>query len=321
MPTTRVNTVLGPISSEDLGATLTHEHLIASAMGVEYDSTAHFDYENELLQAIGEMKRLKAAGITTIIDPIPMEIGRNVNFMADVAEKSGINIICSTGIYHETGSFAGYPTYFRIRTADELAEIYTKEITQGIGARKIKAGVIKCATSSGKVTDNEKKALQAAARASKATGAPITTHTTEGTMGPEQLEIFESEGVNPQHVIIGHCSDNPNIAYHLKMLKRKAFLGFDRIGFEMHSTDEEKLGTLAGLVALGYANQIVLSHDNVGCMHGPVSRAPRSPEYLKKRRYTYIIEDFIPSMKKAGVSEQAIKTMLVDNPRHYFESN
>ncbi len=321
MPTTRVNTVLGPISSADLGATLTHEHLIASAMGVEYDSTVHFDYENELLKAIGEMKRLKAAGISTIIDPIPMEIGRNVNFMADVAEKSGINIICSTGVYHESGPFAGYPTHFRMRTMEELSDIYVKEITQGVGPRKIKPGVIKCATSAGKITDGEKKALQAAARASKATGVPVTTHTTEGSMGPEQLEIFEGEGVNPQHVIIGHCSDNANLSYHLKMLKRKTFLGFDRIGYEQHSTDEEKMGTLAGLIALGYANQIVLSHDNVGCMHGPPSRVQRSPEQLRKRRYTYLIEDFVPSLKKAGVSEQAVRTMLVENPRRYFESN
>ena len=311
---TTVQTVVGPISTADLGGTLSHEHLVVAPAGIETDANFPFDHEGELLKAIGEMKKLQAAGISTIVDPIPMELGRNVGFMADVAAGSAMNIICATGLYYESGPFQGFPTYYKTKHMAELAELYVKEIAEGIGPRKIRAGVIKCATSANQITDNERKALQAAARASNATGVPITTHTEEGSMGPEQLEIFESEGVDPSRVTIGHCSDSADIVYLQKILKRGAFVGFDRVGLEHRSDDEAKLGVVTALVAMGYERQVVLSHDNVGCMHG---FRPRPPD--PKRRFTYLAEEFIPRMKASGVSEQAIHTMLVDNPRRYFE--
>lgn len=311
---TTAQTVLGPVPTEKLGVLLSHEHLLASPSGFESDPNLVFDYEGQMVRAVQQMKELKGVGVSTIIDPIPMDLGRRVDFMADVAAASGMNIICATGLYYENGALPGFPIYYKIKRVEEITELYVKEIVEGIGPRKIKAGVIKCATGANQITKHETKALTAAARAAKATGVPITTHTENGTMGPEQLDIFESEGLPPYRVTIGHCSDSPNIAYLIKILKRGAYVGLDRVGIEMWTDDETKLGVVAALVALGYEKQLVLSHDNVGCMHGFRPR-PQEP----KRRFTYLHQEFIPRMRAAGISEKALHTMLVENPRRYFE--
>ena len=318
---TKIDSVLGPVNTADLGATLTHEHLLVAPTGALYDSTLTFDREGQLLKIAGELKQLIAAGVSTIIDPIPLELGRDVDFMADVSQAAGINIICATGLYTDQGPFAGYPSYFQRKTADELAAIFVQEIEQGVGPRHVKPGVIKCATGPHKISQNEEKALRAGAQASKATGVPITTHTTDGSMGPEQMEIFMDEGLEPRKVTVGHCSDSADIPYLTRILDTGAFLGFDRVGIEIYTKDETKVGVMAALVAMGYTSQIVFSHDNVGCMHGmgPVSRFTPTPEAQSKRRYTYLLEEFVPKLKEAGVSEEAIRQILVDNPRRYFE--
>ena len=310
-----VMTVLGPISSADLGPTLTHEHLMASATGADYDSTLHFDYEGQLIKITDDMKRLKDAGVSSIIDPIPMELGRKVDFMQDVSRASGVNVVCATGLYTDQGPFRGFPQYFASKSIDELEEIFVTEITEGVGPRKVKPGVIKCATGPHNVSENEEKALRASARAAKKTGVPITTHTTDGTMGPRQLDIFEDEGLDLRRVTVGHCSDSADLGYHVSMLRRGAYIGFDRLGLENFVDDETKIGVIGALVAMGFSSQIVFSHDNVGCMHGMRTR-PMNPE---KRRFTYLLESFVPELRRSGVSQDDIDRILIENPRRYFE--
>ncbi|MSQ26106.1 MAG: hypothetical protein EXR49_07570 [Dehalococcoidia bacterium] len=315
---TTVQTVLGTIPTSKLGPTLTHEHVLVSPCGMELDSTATLDYEGELMRVVEQLLDLQRHGVTSIIDPLPLDLGRNVDFQADCAQRSGVNIIAATGLYIDHGHFAGYPTYFKLRSLQELTTIYVKELTLGVGPRKVKPGVIKCATGSGEISPNEKKALQAAARASLETGVPIVTHTSDGSLGPEQLDIFEAEGLALNRVIVGHCSDNPNPAYHQRILDRGAFLGFDRVGMEGMVNDDVKLGVVVALVAMGYEKQLVFSHDAVGCMRGMPPR-PVAPDPKNKRSYTYIHREFIPRLKQAGLGERTINAVLVENPRRLFE--
>lgn len=310
-----VQTVLGPISSAQLGATLSHEHILASPTGYDSDPNLVFDREGSLITAVEKMRSLKAVGVSTIIDPIPMDLGRQVDFIADVSAASGMNIVCATGLYYETGRMPGFPFYYKMRSVDELTAIYVTELTEGVGPRKIRPGVIKCATSANQVGNSERKALAAAARAAKATGVPITTHTEEGTMGPEQVDIFEAEGLDPRRVTIGHCSDSADLGYLVKVLKRGAYLGFDRVGMEGRTTDDIKIGVVVALVAMGFEKQIVLSHDHAACTHGFNFEIPHGG----KRRHTYLHQEFIPRMKAAGITDRTVQTMLVENPRRWFE--
>jgi phosphotriesterase-related protein len=164
-----INTVTGTASPEQLGTTLMHEHLLIGFAGWELDCAApRFERKSALKTCVERLKELRDLGLETFVDPCPMDIGRDVSFMAEIASASGMRVICSTGLYKED---LGKAAYFRSRTIDDIASIYVSEINKGIDDTGIKAGLIKCATSKGQITKYEEMCLRAAARAHKATGA------------------------------------------------------------------------------------------------------------------------------------------------------
>ena len=198
----QINTVTGTIAPEKLGTTLMHEHLLIGWAGWELDcSIPKFDRKSALKNCIETLKPLKDLGLNRSSIHVRWISAATSPSWAKSASKSGVNIVCATGLYKED---LGNTAYFKQRSVEEITEVYVGEITKGIGDTGIKAGIIKCATGKGTITPYEENTLRAAARAQKRTGVPITTHTEEGTMGREQLAIFASEGVDMGKVIIGH---------------------------------------------------------------------------------------------------------------------
>jgi len=176
-----INTVTGSVNTDKLGTTLMHEHLLIGMGGWELDTKApRFERKAALKTAVERLKELKDLGLGTFVDPCPNDIGRDVQFMAEVGYASVVNVVCPTGLYKED---LGNTAYFKYRSLEEISEIFVSEIKDGVGETGVKAGLIKCATGKDHITEYEEKCLRAAARASKKTGAPITTHTEEGTMG------------------------------------------------------------------------------------------------------------------------------------------
>jgi phosphotriesterase-related protein len=315
-----VNTVTGSVSADKLGITLMHEHLLIAWAGWELDCNApRFDRKTALKTAVERLKELRDLGLGTFVDPCPNDIGRDIVFMADVAAASGVNVVAATGLYKED---LGNTAYFRQRTIEEIADVYVTEITKGVGETGIKAGIIKCATGKDHITEYENRCLRAAARASKRTGVPITTHTEEGTMGREQLDIFAEEGVDLAHVVIGHSCGASDLRYHTDMLDRGCLLGFDRFGLDFVHPDRLRLAALIGLVGIGFEQQLVLSHDSVACWKGkglPEMDA-KTLEGIKNWNPTHIFKHILPALKEAGVGEHKIKAMMVENPRRFFET-
>ena len=315
----QINTVVGTLSPEKLGTTLMHEHLLIGWAGWELDCAApKFERKTALKNSVEQLKQLKDIGLQSMVDPCPMDIGRDVNFMAEVASASGVNIVCATGLYKED---LGNTSYFKQRSVDDITEVYVTEITKGIGDTGIKAGIIKCATGKGKITPYEESTLKAAARAHRRTGVPITTHTDDGTMGREQLEIFASEGVDLSHVIIGHSCGSSDLRYHTDMLDRGCFLGFDRFGLDILHPDRLRLAALIGLVGIGFERQIVLSHDSISCWLGRgLEVTPQLARMIENWKPSHVFQNIVPAMRKAGVPQEKIDAMLVENPRRFFQN-
>jgi phosphotriesterase-related protein len=316
---TSINTVTGTTSPEQLGTTLMHEHLLIGWAGWELDCAApRFDRKVALKNCIERLKEVRDLGLKSFVDPCPMDIGRDVTFMAEVADATGVNIICATGLYKED---LGNTAYFKQRSIDDIADVYVSEIQKGIGTTGIRAGIIKCATGKGQVTKYEDTCLRAASRAHKKTGVPITTHTEDGTMGREQLDIFASEGVDLSHVIIGHSCGASDLRYHTDMLDRGCTLGFDRFGLDFLHPDKLRLAALIGLIGVGYESQLVLSHDTVACWLG---RGMDLPTELAKKienwTPTHVFKNIVPALKRAGVTDAKIHAMMVENPRRYFQA-
>ena len=315
----KVQTVTGTCAPEELGPTLMHEHLLIGWPGWEaYASDEAGQRRGRLALCVERMQELRELGVRTLLDPCPIDLGRDVEFMAEVADRSGVRIVSATGLYKED---FGAPAYFKFRTQfgdalPEMTELFVRELRDGVGGTGIRAGVIKVATGANQITPYEELVLRAAAHAHRATGAPITTHTDEGTMGAEQLAILTGEGVPPHAIVIGHSCGSSNLDYHLSLLDRGAYLGFDRFGLEILHPDRARLAVLAGLLAVGFERQIVLSHDTVWCWRGRAPAVPASA--MAGWQPTHVFKKIIPRLREAGIPQAKIDVMLVENPRRYF---
>jgi len=318
----RVNTVLGPISTDELGPPLIHEHLVSGFAGWQSDAlSAPYDREAIATICSDALRAAKAYGVKTMVDATANDLGRDVELQKKVSERSGVNIICATGLYMEDLGGAGYYK-FRSQVFDtttEIHETFMKETTQGIGDTGVKAGVIKVATGHGCISTYEEMVLKAAARAQKDSGVPIVTHTEAGTMGPEQADLLIAEGADPGRIVIGHIGGNANLQYHASILDKGVYIAFDRLGIDFLFPDTLRKACIIGLLGIGYANQMMLSHDYVPYWLGRDSALPDSVRALVPNwSFIHVFRDIIPALKEAGVSEDKINTMMVENPRRLF---
>jgi phosphotriesterase-related protein len=215
----------------------------------------------------------------------------------------------------------GIPAYYHGLAEEEIAEIFIADITGGMASTSIKAGIIKNATNAGVVTEQEQKVHLASGRAQVATGAPIITHTDEaGPMGLAQLDLYESRGVKTNRVAIGHSCGNGDIRYLLSVLARGAYLSFDRFGFGISASDDVRIAALLGLIGLGHADRVMLGHDSVSTFLGRgFNPPPEIAAQLANWHPTHLIKNIFPRLKEAGVSQDTIDTMMISNPRNYFE--
>jgi phosphotriesterase-related protein len=321
-----VETVLGPIGLDQLGRTLMHEHLFIAFAGAEFDPTAIYDRAGFIAEAAKRLTQLREEhGVKSFVDPCPIELGRDVEVMREISEKSGMNIICTTGFYFEA---MGFPVYWRARTVEEISELYIRELTHGIGRTNIRAGAIKVATGAPEITELEKKFLQAACLAQKATGAPIITHTQDGFGGPEQQKLFAAGGVAAHRCLIGHCCGNPDPAYHRLVADGGTYIGFDRIGLERYQPDTLRADNLVRLVRSGHGAQVMMSQDRHCGWLGKLARQVTPEEQARMDSlkaagkwpppYTYIFTDFLPMLRTRGLNDAEIFSMLDDNPRRFF---
>jgi len=319
---TKINTVLGTITPEEMGPTLMHEHMVLAYPGWDLDALSkHFELDELARICADALGEVNGYGVKTVVDATPSDLWRNVELDKAVAGKTGLNIICATGMYFEA---EGMPAYLKFHgqlldIAAELYDTFMHEITVGIGKSGIKAGVIKVATGHGAVTPYEEKVLQAAARAHRDTGLPVITHTQGGTMGVEQATLLKGEGVNPDKIVIGHMCGNSSLDYQKSVLETGVTVGFDRWGLGFIHPDNLRMETILGLLQLGFAGRIVLSQDcNAQWMGRPVELPDFVKPLIADWSYTHIFKNIIPRLKKAGVSDKQVMQMLIENPRRIF---
>ncbi len=313
MTTTTVETARGPIATAELGPTLMHEHIVTRSPGVQENWPHLWDRNGILAIAEKKMADLASRGIRTIVDLTTVDLGRDINLIVDVAKRSKVNVIVATGVWWMP------QRYFSGHGIDHVADLFVKDITEGIGGSGVKAAIIKCATDTAGVTPVIENILRASARAQKKTGVPISTHTwAAGRVGETQQAIFAQEGVDLRRVIIGHSGDSDDLKYLRGLMERGSTIGMDRFGLDNFLPTEKRVEVLARLCAEGYAPKMVLSHD-ANCWTDMLS------EEAKKRtrphwHYTHISDDILPALRKAGVTDDQIDQMLVRNPRAIFEA-
>jgi phosphotriesterase-related protein len=315
-----VQTVTGRVATAELGRTLIHEHVLVGFPGWQLDAFApRFDRAEVMARAIDQLQELRDLGVGTFVDPCPMDLGRDVEFLAELSERSGLRIVCTTGAYFEA---EGITHTFRHLPVEDIAAIYIKEIIEGVGDTGIRAGAVKIATGAHRVSDYERKLVQAGARAARETGVPVISHTQEATCGHDQIDLVTAEGVPPDRLLVGHSDGIDDHDYHRGLAERGAFVGFDRFGITLILPDEVRVKNVVKLAQAGFTERIMLSHDSIVCWQGrPVPFANRYEDVLAMLpnwRPTSILTTIVPQLLEAGLTDRDIATILVDNPRRFF---
>lgn len=306
-----VQSVLGPLDDSQLGVTLSHEHVIASFGDDMHRYPWLFDWELTRETQTRELREAKAGGIDTVIELTTPDLGRDVEFMADVARASGMNVIVATGIWRDI------PRSFWERDPSAIADIFVHEIETGIGETEIKAGVIKIANDSEGVSPEGERIIRGAARALIRTGCPISTHHWAPTeVGARQIEILQDEGAPMDRVCIGHSADSTDVGYLETMLQAGVYLSMDRYpGAEGRPTWEQRNATVMALIERGWAHRLMLGHDYAP---RPLPKGRRPPDAPGPTRYLFLSTVALPAMREAGVDEETIDLMMREVPRRFL---
>lgn len=316
-----VNTVLGPLETAKIGFALMHDHIMGSASGIPqvYPELLGKNYKKRI---IGGLTAATEVGIKTIVDADTFDLGRAVKILAEVSQLSGVNIICCSGWFGEL------PVYFGNFTADQYAQIFAREVLDGIEGTNIKAGILKSAADFGGVTPNGSILLRGVARAQLMTNVPIMLHSySPDQVGRQQIAILKEEGVDLERVKLDHSTDTTDMEYLSWVAEQGCYLGMDRLpGIHVpplaRVSPEGRVKTIKSLIDAGYANRILLGHDAFLVS----SFFDTLPEVAKKKLekdnpygFRYINKFVLPKLRELGVSEKIINSICIDNPRRFFE--
>lgn len=299
-----IETVLGAIPPSKLGITMCHEHIALNLKRVRGDDDSVFD-NRSLIAA--ELAKLYAQGCRGVIEVSGNDMGRDVVALRQHSRDTGLHIVASTGFYLEP-----YHTdWLQRATVKEVAALFVRELTVGIGDTGIRAGLIaEIATGCDGIRPTEEKVFLAAAQAAQETGCAISTHCDMGCMGQEQATLLLSNGGSPQKIVLGHMDLSGDSDYHLALLDRGVTLAFDTVGKTKYISDQCRADNLARLVRRGYQDQLLLSQD--------VSRL----SYLTASGgagYTAVLGYFVPMLRERGISDAQMDSLLVANPARLLD--
>ena len=336
----RALTVLGPVEPERLGTTVTHEHIFFD-WGDTYWTEPQTEEEKLLADApirlenrgilqrnpflvrenfwhesmhdaVREVADFGQSGGGTIVEVTPIGQGRDPAGLQEVSRRTGVNIIANTGFYIE----AGHPAYVAEKTVDELADVLVQEIDEGIDGTGVRAGFMGDVGTTKSVSKNEEKCLRAVARAHLRTGVPFGIHVDPSDrQAMIVVRILLEEGVRPERMVMEHMDEQPDHDYHLAVAGTGVYLEFDTWGSEFYygppysvpePRDIQRAECVKYLIDKGHLNQILLAQD------------VWLRQLMKKyggEGYDSLLRYGVPRLKMAGVTQEQIDVMLVENPK------
>ncbi|MGB6243415.1 MULTISPECIES: phosphotriesterase-related protein [Gordonia] len=321
----QVETVRGPIDTAELGNVLMHEHVFV--LGTELrqnypDYPNSFDEDARIADAVAQLRECAGRGIDTIVDPTVIGLGRYIPRIQRIAEQVDINIVAATGVY----TYNEIPFQFHYTgpgllfdVPEPMVELFVKDIRQGIAGTEVKAAFLKCAIEEQGLTPGVERVMRAVAQAHVETGVPITVHTHPASgSGLVAQRVLAEEGADLTKVVIGHSGDSTDLDYLMKIADAGSLLGMDRFGLDVLLPFEDRVNTVAELARRGYAEKVVLAHDAACFIDWFDEDAKR--QAVPNWNFTHISDDVLPALRDRGVTDEQIATMMVDNPRRYFEA-
>ena len=294
-------TTLGPKKSDELGMILPHEHIFVDLRTWDQPGYAQADTADVIALMTPELIKAREVGVTAIVECSTVGVGRRADILKAVSEASGFLLVAPTGIYREPW----VPAWAHNASEAELAQWMQAELEGQIEQSGVQAGFIKLSAGDNGLTTCETKILHAAARAAAATGAAIGSHTIQGRVVRDQLDIIENSGYTAERFIWIHAMVEEKMELNLELARRGVWIEYDSIGDGVN--DDRILSRILQMLDAGLGGHLLLSQDRG-------SYDPAQPGGGAPRPYTYINEQFLPKLRASGVDDLTIHKMTHQNP-------
>jgi phosphotriesterase-related protein len=298
-------TTLGPKGAEDLGVILPHEHIFVDLR--TWDKPGYGEGNaGDVIALMGpEVQQAKASGVTALVECSTTGVGRRADILKAFSEATDFPIVAPTGVYREPW----IPPWIHEAEEDRLYEWMQQELEDQIEDSGVQAGFIKLSAGDDGITDTEAKVLRAASRAGTATNAIIGSHTIRGRVVKDQIQIIEKAGYTPTRFIWIHTQAEPDFNLHLEMARRGVWIEYDSIGDP--AEDDKFIDWIRRVVDAGLEDQLMLSHDRG--WYDPAQPGGGIP-----KPFTYLTETFLPKLRAAGIPEETVHKLTIENPFRAF---
>jgi phosphotriesterase-related protein len=298
-------TTLGPRTAEELGPILPHEHVFVDLRTWQQPGYGEADAPEVVEVMAPYLRDVQQQGVTAIVEPGPIGVGRRVDILLAVSQAVGLPLVAPTGVYREQW----IPPFVRESSIEALRDLFVSELTDEIEDTGVRAGWIKIGASDHGITDAEGKVLRAAVAASIATGATIGSHTVNGAVAREQLDVIERAGGRPDRFVWIHAHAEPDRAIHRELARRGCWVELDGIGDP--AEDQHFVDLTRDLLDAGFAESVLLSQDR-GWFD------PAQPRGGTPLPYTALFDRFIPLLAEHGVDDDILTTLTRHNPFRAF---
>src|SRR6476661_2038849 len=221
-----IMTTLGPKPADELGILLPHEHVFVDLRTWDQPGYGEADPAAVIALMGPEIERARAAGVTAIVECSTVGVGRRADIDRAVSVATGFPLVVPTGIYREPW----VPAWAHEASEDALSDWMLRELSEEIAGTGVQAGWIKLSAGDDGLTASETKILRAAARAAKATGSVIGSHTIRGRVVRDQLDIIEAAGLTTDRFIWIHTQAEPDSTLHHEIARLGAWIEYDAIG-------------------------------------------------------------------------------------------
>jgi phosphotriesterase-related protein len=305
-----IRTVTGDVPVEQLGLFLPHEHLFTDLRGPSTPGYAQGDPEQVARVVLPYLEAIERQGVTALVECSTMGVGRNIAVLRHLASLTPIKLIAPTGVYKE-----GFvPVELLDLSVKALADLWIRDLTEGIDGTSSRAGFIKVGLVDNGPTELEIRNLKAAVLASKQTGAVIASHTIGSAAALREIAILGDAGLDLARFIWVHAQTGDTTA-HVDAAQRGVWVEFDSIGGGNQLEQTALFEAVFAMIMRGFSANLLLSHD--AGWYDP-SQADGEPKPNGYRGYTTLVDQFIPALKARGVSDEIIHEITVTNPAKAF---
>ena len=314
-----VQTVRGPVDAAQLGPTLAHEHVFVLApealnnWATVYTGSPYWDEDTNIARAVRMLQEVRDAGMRTIVDPTAPGLGRDIPRIQRVNDQVDLNILVASGIY----AFLELPNFVIYRPTRAIADLFVREITEGIDNTGVRAAFLKCCVEHYGLVGDIPRILEAVALASNETGAPVMVHTNAAhRTGLLALDALTRHGVDPTRIVIAHMGDSNDLDYLRAIADTGATLGCDRFGIEHFNPLPDRIATLLKLLDEGYADRIHVSHDAATFYDFMTG----DPNFAGEQDANFLLvwNTVLPTLRDAGIGDDVITQLTVENPARFF---